>query len=308
MYDMKSRFITSRGITALLLCLLPLGLQAKLNVVTTLTDFAVVAEAIGGDEIKVTSLATGTEDPHYVDARPSFIRTLNRADLLIEGGADLEVGWLPALTSKARNRDILRGGKGRLNASFGIPIRDIPTQRLSRAQGHVHAKGNPHYMMSPANARIVAGNIAAIIKRLDPKIGTTVDSNLERFLNDVKKKEEEWAKRLAPYKGTKIVTYHSNFDYFAAQFGLNIVDTIEPKPGINPSPTDVQKLMQTMKAEGVKLILIEPIRSRRTPGKLAAQSNAKVVVLPFMADGTKKSSTYIGWIDECVSLIESALK
>jgi len=184
----------------------------------------------------------------------------------------------------------------------------IPTGPVDRSQGDVHALGNPHYMMDPVNAGIVARNIAAAMKRLQAGDADLFDRNLKAFLARLEEKEKEWKGRLAPFKGTKVVTYHQNFDYFAARFGLVIVDNIEPKPGIDPSPTDVQQLMVTMKEQGVKLVIIEPIRSRRTPEKLARSSGADVVVLPFMADADRKTSTYVDWIDHCISLLENSLK
>ena len=301
-----------KTLTQLLLATIALAgtqsLQAKLDVVATLPDYAAIAEEVGGREVKVTSLAAGTEDPHFVTPRPSYIRVLNRADMLIFGGADLEIGWLPPLVNNARNRDILPGGSGLINASRGIRLLEVQRGPIDRSQGHVHAAGNPHYSMDPANAKIIADQMAKAFGAKDPKHASDFSANANAFKQKLDAKLKEWESKLAPYQGTKVVTYHKNFEYFAARFGLTIVDQIEPKPGIEPTPGHIRELIPRMQQEGVKLILIEPSRSRRTPDQLANQTGAKVLTLPILVGGAEGTDTYLDWIDHLVNEIAGALQ
>src|SRR4051812_29348723 len=195
---------------------------SKLAVVATTPDLAAIAREIGGDMVDVKVLAKPSEDPHFVDAKPSHVVTLNRADALIEGGAELEIGWLPPLLESARNDKIAAGSPGLIVASKGIRMLEVPAT-LDRARGDVHALGNPHFLIDPANAKIVAGEIADHFAQIDAKDATTFKGNLAKFNAAVDAKAGVWAATMAPYKGAKIVTYHNDFVYFAAKYGLTIV-------------------------------------------------------------------------------------
>src|ERR1051325_2296612 len=210
---------------------LPLA-QAKLNVVATLPDFGAIAEAIGGDKVKVTTIARGTEDSHFVDARPSFVRVLNQAQVLIEGGAELEIGWLPPLVNAARNSKILANAPGHLVLGQFIQLLDAPTGRVDRSMGDIHPLGNPHYWLDPLNGKIIAQRIAETFGSLDAQNAGLYQKNLKEFEAKIDAKLPEWQKRLEAFKGTKVVTYHKSFEYFARRFGLIIVGQLEPKPGI----------------------------------------------------------------------------
>ncbi|MEW6304274.1 MAG: metal ABC transporter substrate-binding protein [Verrucomicrobiota bacterium] len=282
--------------------------QAKLNVVATLPDYGAIAQAIGGDLVKVTSLARGTEDPHYVDAKPSFVRVLNQADVLIDGGAELEIGWLPPLLEGARNKKILTGGSGRINAAEGIHLLEVPTGKIDRSQGDVHGAGNPHYSLDPLNGKIIARHIADFFAKLDGANAAAYQANLKKFNDRIDAKMAGWTKTLAPFKGTMVVTYHKNFEYFAERFGLVIAGQIEPKPGIEPSPTHIAALIPKMKEAGVKLVLIEPNRSRRTPDYVAEAIGAKVVVLPVLVEGAPEAKDFISLFDYLVREVATALK
>src|SRR3989454_1364193 len=190
-----------------------LPLQAKLNVVATLPDFGAIAEEIGGDKVKVTSIARGTEDQHFVDARPSFVRVLNQADVLIEGGAELEVGWLPPLVNGARNSKILSDAPGHLILSRGIRLLEVPTSPVDRSMGDVHPFGNPHFTLDPANGKIIAGMIAETLSRFDAANAASYQANLQKFNQHLDQKLAGWNKTLEPYRGTKVVTYHKSLDY-----------------------------------------------------------------------------------------------
>ena len=282
--------------------------EAKLNVVATLPDYGAIAEAIGGANVKVTSLARGTEDPHFVDARPSFIRVLNQADVLIEGGAELEIGWLPPLVNSARNPKILADAPGHVVLSRKIQLLDVPTSPVDRSQGDVHPAGNPHFNLDPARGKDMAGAIATAFIKLDSANAASYEANLKKFNDRLDTKLAEWTKALAPYRGAKVITYHKSFDYLLERFGLELAGTIEPKPGIEPSPTHINALIPRAKADGVKLVIIEPNRPRKTPSYVAEAIGAKLVVLPALVNGVPETSNFIDFIDYDVRTLVAALK
>jgi ABC-type Zn uptake system ZnuABC Zn-binding protein ZnuA len=289
------------------LCAISLARAAEpLRVVATTPDLAAIARAVGGDRVEVSAIARPTEDPHFVDPRPSFVRTLNEADVLIEGGAQLEAGWLPTLVDGARNPEIAIGAPGRIVASEGITLRDVPT-RLDRSMGDVHPLGNPHYLLDPLNAKVAAGTIARGLCAADAAGCAAYREGADRFGAAIDAKLPEWQAELAGVKGTKVVTYHKNFDYFADRFGLVVVDNLEPKPGIAPSPTHVAALVPRMQAEQVKLVLIEPNRERGTPEFVAEKAGARVVGLPIMPGG-EEAADYLGLIDHDVRQVAEAAK
>jgi ABC-type Zn uptake system ZnuABC Zn-binding protein ZnuA len=282
--------------------------HAKLNVVATLPDFGSIAEEIGEDNIKVTVIARGTEDPHFVDARPSFIRVLNQADVLLESGAELELGWLPPLVNNARNAKILPGGKGHLLMSRGISLLEVPTGPIDRSMGDVHPAGNPHYWLDPANGKIMAATLAEAFSRLDPANADTYQGNLRRFNERLDKRLAEWTRSMAPLRGKKVVTYHKSFDYLLKRFGLELSGTIEPRPGIEPSPTHINALVGRMKEESAALLMIEPYRPRRTPEYVAKSTGVPLLLLPEKVGGHEKAKDYLSLFDYNVSQITSALK
>ena len=282
--------------------------QAKLNVVATVPDFGAIAEEVGGDKVKVTTIARGTEDQHFVDARPSYIRVLNQADVLIEGGAELEVGWLPPLVAGARNQRILSDAPGHVILSRGIRLLEVPTGPVDRSMGDVHPFGNPHYSLDPANGKIIAGALTETFSRLDPGSAGYFEERRKKFDERLDKKMAEWAKLLEPYRGAKVITYHKSFDYFVERFGLELAGTIEPKPGIEPSPSYINGLIPRLKAAGVKIVMIEPFRPRRTPEYVAQAIGAKLLLLPGAVGGNEKVKDYIGLFDYDVAQIAAALQ
>jgi len=278
----------------------------KLKVVATTADLAAVARAIGGDHVDVTALARPTEDPHFVDAKPSFIRVANQTDVLIEGGASLEAGWLPPILDSARNAKISSGSPGRVVAAQGIRLLDVPAQ-LDRSMGDVHPQGNPHFMLDPVAAKTVARNIQTAFCAVDGGHCPDYEAALHRFEDAVDARLAGWQAALAPFKGTKVVTYHKDFDYFFDRFGMEVVDTLEPKPGIPPSPTHLTELIPKMRAEHVRLIVIEPYRERNNPDFVAENTGARVLVLPAMPED-KDSADYLGFIDSDIHRLLEALK
>lgn len=282
--------------------------HARLNVVTTLTDFASIAEAIGGEHVKVTSITKGSEDPHFIDAKPSFIRLLNQADVLLEGGAELEVGWLPPLLNNARNGKILTGAPGHVALARHVKLIDVPAVPVDRSQGDVHPGGNPHFWLDPENARGIAAAIAETLARNDKSNASAFEANRKRFVEQLDRKIADWKKTLEPFGGTKVVTYHKSFDYMLKAFGFELVSTIEPKPGIEPSASHIRALIPAIKSSGAKLILSETFRAHRTPEYLAKETGTRALFLPASVSAVPQAKDYFSLLDHNVSQIVSALK
>src|SRR6476659_11100498 len=210
--------------------------QAKLKVVATLPDLGSLAREVGGDKVDVGVLAKPTEDSHFVDARPSFVVLLRDADALIDGGAELEIGWLPPLLQNARNPKIDVGKPGRVQASQGVRLMNAPAG-ADRSAGDVHALGNPHFVVDPIIAKTVAQHIAQAFSAVDPPNAAAYDANEKKFEATINAKLQEWGTAMLPFKGQNVVAYHDSWPYFAHRFGVNIDTFLEPKPGIPPSPS-----------------------------------------------------------------------
>jgi len=279
----------------------------KLNVVATTPDLGAIAREIGGDLVLVTALAKPTEDPHFVDAKPSHLVTLNRADVLIEGGAELELGWLPPLLDNARNDKIAAGAPGHIVASQGIAMIEVPTT-FDRSKGDVHSLGNPHFLMDPMNVKIVAKNMADHLAQVSPASAETFKANLKSFNDRIDQKFVEWKKRLVAYRDAKLVTYHKDFDYLAARFDLEIVETLEPKPGIAPSPAHLAKVVSAMKAKNARVILVQPYQNRKTAETVARQTGATVLDVPQQPGAVQNTSTYFDLMDHIVTTLAAGLE
>jgi zinc/manganese transport system substrate-binding protein len=279
---------------------------AQLRVVATTPDLASIAREVGGDRVSVVALAKPTEDPHFVDAKPSHIVTLNRADALIEGGAELELGWLPPLLENSRNGKIAAGAPGRIVASEGVRMLEVPTS-FDRSKGDVHSLGNPHFLIDPVNVKIIAANIADHFSQIDPKNAATYNGNLSRFNAKLATKFADWQKQLAPYRGARIVTYHKDFPYLAERFGLTIVDELEAKPGIAPSPAHLAEVIGKMKATNAKVILVQPFQNRRTAETVARQTGATVLDVPQQPGAVDNTATYFDMMDHLVATLAGAL-
>ncbi len=281
--------------------------QAKINVVATLPDFASIARDVGGDNVDVTTLAKPTEDPHFVDARPSFVVKLRQADVLIDGGAELEIGWLPPLLQNARNPKIEVGQPGRVQASQGIRLMEVPAQ-LTRAAGDVHAMGNPHFMVDPIIAKAVAAHIASALAAVDPAHAAAYQTNEKNFETTINNKLQEWGAKLLPFRGQSLVAYHDSWPYFAHRFGFNISVFLEPKPGIPPSPSHLAEVIAEMKAQKIKAILVEPYHNRKIAEKVAQSTGAKVVDFAQFPGALPNTDTYVKLIDALVNHLTEALK
>ncbi|MFN8625309.1 MAG: metal ABC transporter substrate-binding protein [Candidatus Binatia bacterium] len=280
---------------------------AKLYVVTTTPDLAAVARAVGGDKVEVESLAVATQDPHVVDPKPSFILKLNRADLFVKRGLELEIGWAPVLEKGARNAHVLPGGRGYVDASAGITPLEIPAGPVSRAMGDVHPYGNPHYQLDPANATIIARDIVDGLSRVDEADRGYFEARLAEFAKRVDEKLAGWVQLLAPYRGAKMVTYHKSWDYFAQRFGLDIIGTMEPKPGVPPSPAHLAQLITLMQKEHCKLLIKESFYPENLTRVVAEKTGATVLTLPDSPGGAAGTDDYFGLMDYDVRQVAAAL-
>jgi zinc/manganese transport system substrate-binding protein len=281
--------------------------DAKLNVVATLPDFGSLAREVGGDKVDVTVLAKPTEDPHFVDARPSFVVALRNADVLIDGGAELEIGWLPPLLQNARNPKLDVGKPGRVQASQGIKLMGVP-QTLTRAAGDVHALGNPHFSCDPIIAKAIAQHIAQSFSALDAANAAAYDANSKKFEATINAKLQEWGTALLPFKGQHVVAYHDSWPYFAHRFGVAIDIFLEPKPGIPPSPSHLAEVITAMKAQNVKAIIVEPYHDRKIAEKVASATGAKIVDFAQFPGGLPNTDTYVKLIDKLIANLSAALK
>ena len=281
---------------------------AAINVVTTTQDLASIVKEIGGDKVVVVGLAKGYQDPHNVDPKPSFILAVSRADLLIAVGRELEIAWLPPLITQSRNAKIQPSANGYLDASGNVKILEIPTGQITRAMGDVHSSGNPHYWLDPNNGRLIAQAIQRKLGDLSPNDRAYFAQRYADFDKRLAAAEKRWNATVAPYKGTKIVTYHRSWPNFMDRFGLDVIGYVEPKPGIPPSPTHTMELIAEMKRQGVKLVVMESYFDAKTPEKIAAQVGGKVVTLAPSVGGEKPATDYIQLFEYNVNTLATSLK
>lgn len=279
--------------------------QEKVRVVTTLPVFAELVKAIGGDLVEVIAVATPLQDPHFVDAKPSYILAASRADVFVAAGMDLEVGWEPLLREGSRNAAIQIGGPGYVDASAHVQKLGVPTGRIDRSRGDVHPYGNPHYWLDPLNAVPLTADIALALTRVDPRNAGTYNDRRRAFLATLERRMADWRARMAALRGTPIVSYHESWEYFARRFGLEIVGTLEPKPGIPPSPSHLARLMDRMKERDVKLILQEPYYEDDNPELVSRETGARVVELP---NQPQSGQDYFAFVDALVDRVTTAAR
>jgi len=306
--------IHSRGLLALAAliiaaCAFPPASEAKkLNVVTSTTDMAALAQEVGGDKITVEAIARGYQDPHFVEAKPSFLLKLKNADLLISVGLQLEIGWLPPLVTQCGNPRIQVGAPGYLDASQFAEILDLPTGQVTRAMGDVHPLGNPHYWLDPDNGRRVARGIAQKLGEMDTADSQYFQQRFQDFDRRLTAAEKNWDAQMAPYKGRKVVTYHTSWSNFARHFGLQVVGYIEPRPGIPPTPAHTIEIIQLIKRDNVKVVVVEPYFDLKTPNSIGSATGAKVIVLLPSVGGEKEVTDYFKLFDYDINLLIQAFK
>jgi zinc/manganese transport system substrate-binding protein len=292
---------------ATVLAVLAFGKPATaLNVVTTTTDLAAIARAVGGDHVNVTSLTRGTRDPHYAEAKPSMIRKIYAADVLLLIGADLEVGWLPAALQAGRNGKVLPGGPGHLDLSKAVSLLDVPAGAVTRAMGDVHAGGNPHYWLDPLRGASVAKAVADRFTQLDPAHAQEYGAALKAFENTLRRRLQRWRQATASLKGKKVLSYHKSFIYLAAAFGFTIAGEVEPLPGIAPSARHLRSLIARIKAEKIEVLIMEPYYDRRGAQFLHEKTGITVVVLPQSVGASPEIKTYFDLFDGIVEAFRKA--
>lgn len=303
---MKQRHLFQYVLLLLLLSFASLG-HAKLRVVTSTTDLAAIAQAVGGDAIEVTALAAATQDPHYVDARPSLLVPLSRARVLIVNGLELEIGWLPALLANARNRNIVQGARGYIDASQWIEIKGVPSAGTDRASGDVHPSGNPHFGYDPRQARRVAIGLRDRFIEIAPNDREKWTENTRVFVAELDALAREQRARFAALPAAKrqVVSYHSSLVYLFDWLQLRELATVEPLPGIDPTPRHTATVLRSMRAQNVRVILQEEFYPRSTSKTLASMVEGEVVVLP---GGTRfGSQSYLEHVRDVADAVYRAL-
>jgi ABC-type Zn uptake system ZnuABC Zn-binding protein ZnuA len=305
---MKFRKLTWFAAFVLLLAAPIAGAEDKLTVITTTEDLASIAREVGGDRITVEPIARGYQDPHFVEAKPSFILKLQKADILVAVGRELEIGWLPPLIQQSRNAKVQVGGSGYVDASLQARILEIPQGQVTRAMGDVHPLGNPHYWLDPENGKLVGREIADKLSQFRPGDRAFFEERLKDFTARLAEAEKRWASMMAPYKGTKVVTYHRSFPNFAERFGLDVIGYVEPRPGIPPSPQHTLDLINEMKRQNVRLVLVEPYFDLKTPNSIGRATGAEVLVMPPSVGGVKEVTDYFKLFDYDINLLIGALK
>ena len=305
MLDKTMRLVTGVTLIGALLTFSPARAQVK--VVTSLPDLASIATLIGGDQVDAFSIATGYQNPHFVDPKPSYILKLARADVFVTVGLDLEIGWTPPLLNSSRNAKIQKGGDGYCDASIGIHLLQVPVS-ASREQGDIHIYGNPHYWLDPLNGKIVAQNIFDALVRVDPDHRSLFEANLKKFNETIDARTKVWVERMRPYAGTKVIAYHNEWPYFEQRFGLEIVDFLEPKPGIPPTPSQLLKVINEMKREHIKVIIAAPYFTTESADLVARNTGGKVVILATSVGANESIKTYYDLFDYDISQIIKALQ
>jgi zinc/manganese transport system substrate-binding protein len=331
------------GLALTALWLAVAAVAGPLNVVTTTPDLRSIAATIAGESATVSSIATGLEDPHFLQAKPSFIMRARRADLWIRTGMDLEIGWEPAILDGARNPRIRVGAPGHLDASQTVIRLEVPHEHVSRAMGDVHPSGNPHYLLDPLNGRLVAAAIAARLTQLTPQHADAFKRNLSAFTRDLDARmfgaplvdavggdalwalvlngklrshlassglsaaSTSWWARMQPHRGAEILAYHGSWVYFTNRFGLAVAGELEPKPGVPPSPGHLAEVVKLASDKQLKVILQAPYRSRRGADFVAARSDAAVVIAAGMVGGSDAAKDYLSMLDEIVHRVSAAL-
>ncbi|MES1216318.1 MAG: metal ABC transporter substrate-binding protein [Bacteroidota bacterium] len=278
-----------------------------IKVVTTTMDTKSIAEMIGGNKVTVQSIATGYQNPHFVDPKPSYIISLSNADLFVTIGLDLETGWSPQLLGSSRNSKIQKGSPGYVDASEGVGLLQVPSS-VNRGEGDIHIYGNPHYWLDPLNGKVIARNIANGLERVDPADKAFFEANLNAFDAKIDAKLKEWSAKMAPYKGSKIIAYHNEWVYFETRFGLQIVDFMEPKPGIPPSPSQLVKVIKEVTANKIKVIISSPYFTTSSSDVVAKQTGVKELTLATSVGAFTGIKDYFDLFDYDINQLVPLLK
>src|ERR1035437_263600 len=295
------------SIFSLLLIIISGANAGSIKVVTTTMDMKSITEMIGGNKVSVQTIATGYQNLRFVDPKPSYIISLSNADLFVTVGLDLETGWSPQLLSSSRNSKIQKGSPGYVDASEGVGLLQVPSS-VNRGEGDIHIYGNPHYWLDPLNGKVIARNIANGLERIDPSNKTFYEANLHTFFVKIDLKLQEWGAKMAPYKGSKIIAYHNEWVYFERRFGLQIVDFMEPKPGIPPSPTQLVKVIKEITANKIKVIVSSPYFTTSSSDVVAKPTGAKELTLATSVGAFSNIKNYFDLFDYDIDQLTAVLK
>jgi len=306
MLNRKFHFSVAAPLLAVAIAAAPA--RAQLKVVTSTTDLADIATEVGGNKITVRHIGEGYQDPHFIEAKPSFVLQLRNADVWAFVGLELEAGWMPLLLNGARNRKINPGGSGHLDVSRTIPLLDIPRGNVDRSQGDVHALGNPHYWLDPENGRRIARLFQRKFTELDPPNAAAYAANTRAFESKLTAAERAWQPQLASIREKPVVAWHTSWRYLANYTKVNIVGFMEPKPGVPPSPSHLAGLIQTMKRTGAKVIVMEPFYNRKTADFVASKTGATVLVLPPSVGGVRGLDDYVALLRSNIQKLATAVQ
>ncbi len=280
---------------------------STIHVVTTTQDTRSITEIIGGNKVDVFAIATGYQNPHFVDPKPSYIIKLSNADLFVTLGLDLETGWSPSLLSSSRNPKIQKGSSGYVDASIGVQLMQVPSS-INRAEGDIHIFGNPHYWLDPINGKQIARNICNGLEKISPENKIYFEANLKTFDETIDQKLKGWNAQMTKYKGTKVIAYHNEWCYFENRFGLQIVDFLEPKPGIPPTPSQLVKIIGEVKSNSIKVIISSPYFTTSSSDVVAKQTGAKVLTLATSVGAFDSVKNYYDVFDYNIAQLVSILK
>ncbi|KAA3618782.1 MAG: zinc ABC transporter substrate-binding protein [Calditrichaeota bacterium] len=282
----------------------------KIKIVTSLPDLASIAQEIGGDYVTTFSIAKGYQDPHFVDPKPSYMIRLQKADIFIQVGLDLEIGWIPPLLEGARNGAILPGGKGYIDASVGIPLLEVPTGEPSklRAEGDIHIYGNPHYWLDPLRGKMIAENIHNGLIRLQPENEAQFRSNLDIFNQKIDALTQNLQDKISDYAGTKVIAFHNSWPYFDERFHFDLVGFIEPKPGIPPSPKHLVSVINHMKQNDIRIIIISPYFSKKSAQLIASKTSAVLIELASSVGAQAEIKSYFDLFEYNINKLIEGIK
>ena len=292
---------------AMMLGISSIAKAGNIKVVTTTTDLKSIAELIGGSKVTATSIATGYQNPHFVDPKPSYIINLTSADLFVTTGLDLEIGWSPSLLTSSRNSKIQKGAAGYVDASLNVPLMQVPSS-VNRAEGDIHIYGNPHYWLDPLNGKVIARNICDGLERIDPANKNMYETNLKSFDDKIDAMMKTWQAKMALYKGAKVIAYHNEWCYFENRFGLHIVDFMEPKPGIPPSPAQLVKVINEVKANNIKVIISSPYFTTSSSNVVVEQTGVKEITLATSVGAFDGIRNYFDLFDYDINQLLPLLK
>lgn len=285
----------------------PVEPAAKLRVVATIPDLKSLAEAVGGDRVEVDALARGNQNTHEAEVRPTMMLKVRRADALVVNGLDLDI-WAASVIRGANNPEILPGSPGFIDASRGIPVLEVPTTRVDRSMGDVHPLGNPHYTLDPGMVPIITQNLVDGFARLAPEHRNAFEQNRKAFLGRLDQALGRWMKTMEPFKGEKVVVYHPLWIYFLTRFGLTQAVALEDRPGIPASPGHLSRVIQQIRDERIKVIMVEPWNDRKLAARVAQEAGARAIVLASSVGAIKGADDYIAAIDYNVSALAQALR